>query len=244
MDEARATAQRLWRQFNSWYRGTGRGAQIGVAVGALVVVCGCCAVSVNALGSGGGKGGANSSPTTGLTTHQATATNSETKTTATHTTAPTATTISGVTTATLGGTQIMFITAFGPSNNSAGERRDHRMTIQGQDVEIQVALVSADDSSRVRYIRIAPADATTSWSNSQAEAIAKTFLPSDAVYEKDLTVADFGVEHVYTSKLLAASFAASAFQDENGNAVAPGTFYMACGDQTDGSGVCSMQLGE
>jgi len=70
-------------------------------------------------------------------------------------------------------------------------------------------------------------------------------LPADAVYVKDMTVADFGTEHVYTSQLLAQSFPANDFTDlQSGNQVTPGTFYLACGDQTDGNGKCSLQLGE
>lgn len=73
MNEARATAMRLWSQFSAWYRRAGRGMQIGVAVGALIVVCACCSVGISALG----KGGASSAPTTGIAAHQATATGSK-----------------------------------------------------------------------------------------------------------------------------------------------------------------------
>lgn len=249
MDEARQTAQRLWGQFRAWYAQAGRGMQIGVAVGALVVICVCCSVGIGALG----KGGASSTPTTGIAANQTTATASKataTKTatvTATKAPQPTATAVSGVTTATLGGTEKAFIAAYGPYAalpNSTTDFRDHRATIKGQDTAITVTLTSNDDNMRVRFIKIQPGDNSSTWSNAQAQTIAKTFLPADAVYVKDKTVADFGTEHLYTSKLLAQSFPASAFMDQNGNAVPAGTFYLACGDQVDGQGKCSMQLGE
>lgn len=253
MDEARQTAQRLWGRFRAWYAQAGRGMQIGVAVGALVVICVCCSVGVSALG----KGGAGSTPTTGLAAHQTTATASKATATkpatkvatatATKEPQPTATAVSGVTTATLGGTEKAFISAYGPYAalpNSTTEYRDHRATIQGEDTAITVALTSNDDNMRVRYIKIQPGDSSSTWSNAQAQTIAKTFLPADAVYVKDKTVADFGTEHIYSSQLLAQSFPASAFTDADGNAVPAGTFYLACGDQVDGQGKCSLQLGE
>ena len=60
-----------------------------------------------------------------------------------------------------------------------------------------------------------------------------------------MQVPDFGLEHVYTSTLLAASFPASAFTDAStGNTVPAGTFYYSCGNQTEPNGGCSLQLGQ
>ena len=57
----------------------------------------------------------------------------------------------------------------------------------------------------------------------QNAAICRQFMPTDAQHVNDNANSPT-LEHIYRSQLLAASFDANAFQDNNGDDVTPGTF--------------------
>ncbi len=66
------------------------------------------------------------------------------------------------------------------------------------------------------------------WSYSEAKTACAAFLPSDATYQRKMTVYDTtgkaqDEQLVYVSSSIASFFPASAFTDENGNNAKPGT---------------------
>lgn len=222
MQQVRELSSRMWTR----YKGMSRRAQIILAAVVVLVVCG-------GLGSALGSG---KSPKVSPT-----ATVGHVKLTSTATP-------SGpqpVTGARLGGSNSAFAAKFGSPTQTGNEVRDYTATINGQSVFIRAMLLQPGDTSRVRFIDVKPADSGATWDLPTAEAIAKTFLPQDATYLKDLQVQDFGTENLYMSKDLATTFPSADFSDASTNAlVTPGTFYISCGNTNESNGGCSLQLGQ
>ena len=151
-----------------------------------------------------------------------------------------------MTTATLGGTEAAFTAKYGQPTFSNNQIRHYQTTLDGVGVLIVVELsTDGKGSPRAYFLHIVSPDSQVTWDANTAETIAKLFLPSDAQFTQSLTVPGFGVEQVYTSALLAASFPASDFTDATTNAiVAAGTFYYACGDTNEDQGGCTLTWGD
>ena len=80
------------------------------------------------------------------------------------------------------------------------------------------------------------------WTINQSQAVARLFMPPDTKHVRDFTDPQLGTIQVYQSADLAATFPAADFTDGGtGEALPPGTFGLACGDQTAG---CSFVLGD
>ena len=143
----------------------------------------------------------------------------------------------------LGGTESNFQMAFGAPTLNASQSRHYDATLDGAHAVI-VALVGTDGvTDRMRFLRIAPAEGVT-WPAGTGLALVKKFLPPDAKYQKDKPSSDVGIEHVYVSQLLAASFPASVFTDiDTGAALTPGTFDYYCGGDVNADGGCALNLG-
>lgn len=186
----------------------------GWAIAVVVVIVACAALS-NLIGGG-------SSSATPSTTPQTHVTQTPAKP------------------AVLGATENDFIVTYSAPTQRASESRIHKATIEGTSITISLTLDAANDGGHVHFIKITGTGAN----KATMEGIAKHFLPTDAKYQKDMQVADFGTEHVYSSASLAKTFPADMFQDSNGNNITPGTFYVACGDQVDGPNACSLNLGQ
>ncbi|HEY7093800.1 MAG TPA: hypothetical protein VH393_11510 [Ktedonobacterales bacterium] len=145
----------------------------------------------------------------------------------------------------LGATESDFQAKYGAPTLKASLARKYNAMINGEHVFIAVTLEDrGTDTARVRFIRVAPLNESTKWSAATAEAIAKTFLPPDAKFQKDAHVEDFGKEHIYLSASLGASFPAERFiLASDGSQLALGTHYYSCGNTDEPQGGCSMQTG-
>jgi len=80
------------------------------------------------------------------------------------------------------------------------------------------------------------------WTDTQASATCAPFLPPDAVYKRQVTLAN-GYDKIYSSDLLAKQFPVSAFTDSNQNQIQAGLFdinYLVTGTTIDG---CELVIG-
>jgi hypothetical protein len=214
---------------------------LSLGVAAVVVICSCglCGAVLNAANGATSTASAGSTSTTIVLASP----------TATARPKPTATfTPSGprpITSSTIGGMEANFQAKYGAPSMNEKAVRHYDASINGTPVLIVVLLDPGTGGQRAGFLHLVTPDSGTVWSKSTATGIAKLFLPSDATYVKDRTIQDFGVEHVYMSADLAASFPASAFIDNDTNApVKPGTFYYACGGEGETEGGCTVNLGQ
>lgn len=87
----------------------------------------------------------------------------------------------------------------------------------------------------------------TTWTLAQAKAICLALSPSDAHYERSITLSNNqGEQYVYVSPSLAKEFQASVFTDENGNQATAGTFGIVltyAPNSTSQFDSCSTQVG-
>jgi hypothetical protein len=143
----------------------------------------------------------------------------------------------------LGGTESNFQAAFGAPTLNASQSRHYDATLDGAHILV-VALVGAGGvTDRMRFLRIAPAEGVT-WPAGTGVALVKKFLPPDSKYQKAKPSSDVGIEHVYVSQLLGASFPASVFRDiDTDAALTPGTFDYYCGGDVNSDGGCALLLG-
>ncbi|HLZ25435.1 MAG TPA: hypothetical protein VKQ30_25210 [Ktedonobacterales bacterium] len=133
---------------------------------------------------------------------------------ATATTLPSPTAISAhpriVTGPTFGGTSAAFTAAFGaPTKQQYGQTFYAYSLADGTRIDICFcdATAGADQTLHVDILHAYPDD-STQWSTAIASQLTQTFLPPDAVYQRDVRIADGSVEHVYRSADLAATFPA------------------------------------
>lgn len=222
---------------------------IGGVVAALVVLtCGCCGTVTLA----------SALTSTGKTTAQATATSHQANTQptqprATATAQPQATATLApakgvIHAAVLGGTEIDFIQSGAAETYIFKDNRTFQGSIGGVGVVVGGALTDGAGGQRFWSLILTPLDKNTTWNAATALNIAKQLIPADAQYVKDKQVPDFGLEHIYVSKSLAASFpdaGSGLFTDVDTNtAVTPGTFYIACNNVNSVRGGCTIQTGQ
>ena len=249
-------AQSLWRQFKEAPRSTQLGVGTGVGCGSLIVllvICSCAAIAIGVGNPGkansahtaeqGTKSSASASPTlvpSPIPTH-------------TFATLPTATAIPTATPlpparpiqgAVFGGMQPAFVSKFGAPSDPSGPSWE--ITLNGRTADLDLAFISGNDGKQhVETMDVDPPPGDT-WDATTAQAMFQVFLPPDATHVKDTTTSQ-GVDHVYHSNALAATFPASEFVDSNNQPVPPGTFDVQCSSlQPDGSGIglCNFQTGD
>ena len=222
---------------------------IGGVVAVLVILsCGCCGTVTLASALNGGGNGAQATATTGQAGAQAQATHAP-KATATTKSQPTATHaangVQPIDTAVLGGTEVDFIRSGASETYNFKDSRTFQGRVGNYELVVGGMLTDGTGDQRFSTLILTPLDKTVTWDSATAYAIAKQLIPDDARYVTTKNIPDFGVEQVYVSKSLAASFPADAFTDaDTGATVTPGTFYISCGNVTSQHGGCTLQLGQ
>lgn len=224
----------FWRPVWSWYRSRKLWLQLVIIALILVIVLGAI---------GAASGGNQNSPSTSstpTTLAQATATRAPTVPPATAT--PHGPQL--LSTATIGGTEAAFQTAYGPPSGT-GSAKTYNFTqpgIIGMVTATPSSDSSADGQQHIVSLRIGPASGV--WDATTATPICAAFVPADAKFQKTMNVAGYGPERVYQSAALAQVFPASAFTDSaTGNVVTPGTFAMELGAAFPGNIGCIIILG-
>lgn len=140
----------------------------------------------------------------------------------------------------LGGPMSAFDQTFGVEFNS----NMWHTTIAGHPVLVDVTRTnvgeSQDDQTRVILIDISPLSGG-SWSASQEQTLAASFLPMDAVATQTMAGSGkLGPDHIFTSQQLANSLTLGVFQNVPNTPVAPGTFDWICA--SDGT-FCDIAIG-
>lgn len=254
-----------WKRFITWYQSVGRGVQIGIGCGALIVVCVICGGVIGALGSGasGNVTAGNSSLGGNSSVHRASTATSVPLATVIHPTATaharaTATPSPSGDVPILGGSGQAFIAQYGPltsqSNTTQGDLHFRQYPGVAQDYLI------VDEG---KYYGVTPGDANAysilvapppgqSWSLTSAKQVCEGFMPTDARFVKRVvTTGSQGVDgwdDIYMSASLAKIFPTSAFQDASQNPAPDGSFdimylYASTSDTTH-AGSCSLTVGE
>ena len=223
---------------------------IGGVVAVLVILsCGCCGTVSLASALNGGKG-AQATATSGQSgqaqvTHAPATPKATAKATAQATATRAPSSAQTVNDPVLGGTEIAFIQSGASETYIFKDRRTFQGSVNGVAVVVGGTLIDGTGGQRFWWLTVTPLDKGVTWDSATALDIAKQLIPTDARYLKDVNVPDFGLEHIYRSKTLAASFPASAFTDANtGAAVTPGTLYISCGNATSQQGGCTIQTGQ
>jgi hypothetical protein len=191
---------------------------------------------------------------TGSSGARATNTSGQAQATATPPTTTAPSTPQPVTGTVLGGPVATYEAIFGPPDSTSNTTSTYyisaRVTVSGVSNKYAVLVTVRGDAGtggkRAGFLHLTPLGGSNQWDSATGEAIAKVFLPRDAIFQHDLQhVPNFGTEHVYQSADLALSFPSSAFADlQTGKAVSPGTFYYSCGNQNEPAGGCTLALGQ
>jgi len=153
--------------------------------------------------------------------------------------------------ATLGGTLGDFVQRYGtPIDDSC---LMYAATLADQRVLITLTLVDPNESQdgQQHVVTLAvqvPGDAlgTDTWSQENADQIAQTFLPPDALFQHIVTTGKIH-DHVYHSASMAQTFTADQFTNDLGNVQAPiGTLSYSCHawpPSASGLGQCLIAIG-
>jgi hypothetical protein len=150
-----------------------------------------------------------------------------------------------ITAATLGGTQDAFTGRYGAAVDDQGQT--FVASINGQQAQIFIDLQSGQDGEQhvdVIHVQPPPGSGMT-WDPNTAAAITQTFLPQDATPVQDIQSSS-GVEHIYRSAALAATFSADMFTNATGTQAVPsGTLFWQCGASSKRSRVplCIVSIG-
>jgi hypothetical protein len=127
----------------------------------------------------------------------------------------------------LGSNLSAFVANYGhPNNHSiANSGLYHFKRYPGSTLDFLIATTDLTDggvyANRVKDITVQAPHA--GWSQQEATAACDAFLPRDAVYKRQIGLAN-GYDRVYFSASLAGLFPAPSFVDFNGNQVQPGLF--------------------
>lgn len=229
-----AAPQRLpspWQRFRRWGAGWNTGPQIGYALAVMVVLVLLCAGIGIATSLGSRK------------TVSATATRAPVVQVST-TRVPLTPTPTGphlLTDTTLGGTEEAFQATYG-TPSGAGNDQTYPFP-KGLVTATPALTASADGIAHVASVRVGPPSG--SWDAPTATSICAQFLPPDAQSVNERQVAGRGLERIYTSADLAATFPAYAFTTATtGDPVAPGTLAMEVGPDFPLNTGCILILGE
>jgi hypothetical protein len=151
----------------------------------------------------------------------------------------------------LGAPLSIFTAKFGQPNDQSSPGQIHLARCKDSNTDQLVLAQLSLTSSTVPITSILYASCST-WTVSTAESLCSKFFPTDAVYQKTITIPGSSshfpaFDKIYYSAILAHEFAAATFIDANKNLVKPGLFdtnylYENTGD-TEHIGSCNIQLG-
>lgn len=200
-----------------------------VIVFVVIVVCGCIGIVASASQPKENVASttATSAPISNAT--QPKATNTVPKATAT----PAGPQL--LTGATLGGLQAAFQAKYGTPTGTGAAKTYH--FDQGVVTATTSSDASSDGKTHISSLRVGPASG--SWDAATALPICQQFLPPDAVFGQEQTVAGYGNERVYTSVRLALSVPAGDF-----NGAPAGTFSIEDGPGWPLNTGCIIVLGQ
>lgn len=147
----------------------------------------------------------------------------------------------------LGGTLADFVARYGQLNShSDPSKGEYYIALYGNDKnDLTLQFIYNKHTDGI----ILGAPDNKYWTYTEAKAECLRFLPSDAVYQRKMTVLDpqgnpMDEQLVYYSPSLGKLFPASAFNDENGNPAKPGTIGLILGHWTATSYIqCAVQVG-
>ena len=156
-----------------------------------------------------------------------------------------------VDTAILGAPLSAYTAKFGQPNNQSSPGQIHLARCKDSNTDQLILAQLSLESPTVPITSILYASCST-WTVSTAESLCSKFFPTDAVYQKTITIPGSSshfpaFDKIYYSAILAHEFAAATFIDANKNLVKPGLFdtnylYENTGD-TEHIGSCNIQLG-
>lgn len=245
-----------WRQAIDEYRAYGRFARIGIGMGLVFAAASFLCVSLDILGTGlvayGVVVPATPEPTATATFPALTLAPTATALpTATPRPAPTATSqptatpqgpqiVSGPY---LGGTAAAFDAAYGQPTTSYGRSTYTWTTPDGIAIAICYCTTTTGLDGQLRTDTLSLGSTSAGWTHQLALSTFARLFPPHAIHVSDFIDPQIGPVHVYQSPDLAQTFPASAFKNSgNGSTLPPGTFSVACEDNTYGT--CAMVVGE
>jgi hypothetical protein len=149
--------------------------------------------------------------------------------------------------AVLGGDRFEFDTLYGyPTSGGGTLAATYDYTApNGLQVELYVdAHPGTDGNPHVMFLHFGPIPGSgDTWDLATAQALAATFFPPDAQHLRDVQASN-GLDHIYRSARLAATFPASDFTTDVGShAVPPGTFDYECFAQNGAPGITDCFMG-
>ena len=120
----------------------------------------------------------------------------------------------------------LFMTAYGKPDVTSVEVTSYTVTIQQVKLRLAIMFVMGKDNhSHAATLKLTPTDML--WNGKTAGTIIATFLPSDAVYMKDVQQAGI-TYHIFHSDMLAQMLPASAFVTISRATSQPGNFVVFC----------------
>jgi hypothetical protein len=148
-----------------------------------------------------------------------------------------------VLTPSLGGTPDAFDRAFGPPRSTTTTGAQYATTLQGVQVYVTTQFSHSNSGDRASSIEL-QAVAAAPWDAATATKVVNTMFPSDAQHVSDRQTTTYGVQHIYASASLAASFPAAAFRALNGaGLVQPGSFFFSCSSSKQTHSSCLLKIG-
>ncbi|HKV57279.1 MAG TPA: hypothetical protein VJO32_03325, partial [Ktedonobacteraceae bacterium] len=144
------------------------------------------------------------------------------------------------------------VAKFGQPNDHSGNGLSHFQRYPDSNIDYLILLQGpALNSPTIESVTV-QADDAKPWDVTTAEAICRSFMPSDAVFQKRIDIAGSAsqlgsFDMIYFSATLAKEFTPDQFTDANQNSVKPGLFdinylYNAPNDFSHINS-CSIQLG-
>lgn len=227
---------------------------VSAAVTASLLLCCAGLTAINAFNSAFDAAFPHHPPAASAHLGTPTVTSQPIAATATSASLPTVTpSASAIVAPTLGGTADAFLASSRYQLVSGSRGQLYTATIAGERVLISLTLAdpsqTTDGQPHIAVITAqVPGDAlgAETWSGATADTIARSFLPSDAHFQR-IVITGAVHDHIYRSAHLAATFHADQFTDDFGDAlVPPGTLSYACHawpPSAPGLGQCIIAIG-
>jgi hypothetical protein len=154
----------------------------------------------------------------------------------------------------LGGSENGFIAKYGKPNAGSADYHPHfERCANSQIDQISLSQVSLESKSGPIISVLLFACSSTSWSMTQATSLCSSFFPSDAQFQRSVQVPAANgqppsVDKIYYSAMLAHTFAADNFTDNNGTLVQPGLFdvnyFYVSNNDTSHFNECDLEVGD
>jgi hypothetical protein len=229
------------KKVGNWFRNSSSKTKLGF--GLIVIALLLCIFAVYEFGSAIGT------PRTNTALNNAGNSMTEVGPRATNTSTLPQTQNAGV--AILGASLSTFTAKFGQSNNHSSPGQMHLARCKNSNTD-QLILAQLSLGSPTEPVTSLLYASCSTWTVTTAESLCSKFFPTDAVYQKTLTIpgssSNFpALDKIYYSATLAHEFAAATFIDANKNLVKPGLFdvnylYENMNDTTH-IGSCNVQVG-